>query len=235
MSAVFADVEFDEQSEVSNDLRGEDTIVCRCCECCEKEVAIFPRVGELVQSLLRSQRFYCTFCVRHDFHTKKRKNVLMMSFRGIISHLYYHGYMIKDPALYLAQIEDMVASHVQIGLLNPVFFYDPESYCWFIDFAKVGNQQGQRRIPLSEVLNTVNEILTAFNLYKHLREFQGHKLVEKFDTAITEFHAKRYRPPQKKLLVPTLTGCFTEPITPVNAKKQVIDYRAFSPKDLRLH
>lgn len=233
---TFADVDFEDGSS-SNDLQGNDTNVYQQCDFCGKEMLVCPRAGVFIRSLLQSKRFFCTFCIRHDFHTKKRKNVLILSFRGIIAYLYYNCYMINPPNLYLSQIEDMVVNHANVGLLNPAFYYDSETFCWFVDFNKIGNQLGKKCLPLDQIINTVNDIISVFNLYDNAKSFKGHKLSQKFEEAIIDFHSRRYRPAEKRLLSPTMSGCVIDVVTTNNnnVPKKNIEHRDFLPQHLKIH
>lgn len=189
----------------SDSIIDRESLTTRRCSFCEKETPITKRGLDLLRNFSRDSKFYCTFCIRHNFHTKKRHNVLMLSFRALIGYLYYTHYYTKTPTLYLCQIQDLINWHVMIGEQNPVFTYDPDTYCWFIDFEKIG--KSNKRIPLQEVFNTIHEIVSAFNPYENIKDFSGHKYIERFTEAIKDFYAKRYRPEGKPICVPTLTGC----------------------------
>lgn len=230
-----SDVEFEDDLSFveSDDLSDGQTKVLRRCDFCSKEMVVYQRAGDLINRLIKARRFYCTFCVRNEFYTRKGKHVMLLTMRGIISQLYHHCYLVKDQSLYLKEIMDLIDDHVKVGLLNPVFHYDPDTYLWFIDFNKVGNSG--HRLPVGEVLNTVYELISCFNLYQSVREFKSHKLAAKFEEAILEFYKHRCRPVGKLICAPTLAGCMGAEIQPVNAKKVVINYRDFVARDLRLH
>lgn len=200
------------------------------CNFCQKESNTYWRTQLLIQNLTQSKKFYCRFCIEHDYHTKKSKNILILSYRGIISYLYYNSYFYnKESKLYLSQIQDMIENHTKIGQQNPIFVYDPETFCWFIDFAKVGTKG--RRVSIDDIIDNINKILIAFNLYDNIENFKGYKLCEKFKEAILDFYNKRYRPPNKKLLIPTLSGC----ILPEPTKKINLEYRDFVYSNLVLN
>lgn len=206
--ARFSEVLIEDQS---GDLLDGNINICQVCTFCRKESLVHPKQSELIKSLLGHRKFYCAFCLRHDFHTKKKKDILILSMRGIIGYLYYNNYAIKDNTMYVSEIEDLINSHIEIGLANPLFSYDPESYCWFVNFSKVGaNQPG--KVSVDEVINTVIELVSAFNLYDHILDFKGNKLIAKFEEAILDFYKKRYRPEGRRILSPTLAGCIQEPV-----------------------
>ena len=224
-----SDVEFD---DAGDSLTDDDSRILRKCEFCDKETLVYLRTGELIGRLLRPNRFFCSFCIRHDFHTRKGKDILILSMRSIIAYIYYNCYYTKEATIFVSEIEDMIEEHISVGLLNPIFVYDYDTFCWFVDFAKVGNKG--RVLNVGEVINTVNEIICCFNPYENIgKDFKGHKFVEKFKDAIIDFYKRRCRPEGRKRLIPTLQGCVGVE-TNVN-KKQTTDYREFNLIDLKLH
>jgi hypothetical protein len=84
----------------------------------------------------------------------------MLSLRSLIGYYYIQYYQSKK--MYLSELEDYIATHQRIGLLNPVFDYDPETFVWFIDFSRIGSSK--RKIKVEEVLKTVVNMLACFNL-----------------------------------------------------------------------
>lgn len=103
--------------------------------------------------------------------------------------------------MWLSEISDYIKAHEQAGLQNPVFHYDPETYLWFVDFSKVGN--GRKKIEIEDVLKTVMNILTCFNLYEYANGGM-HSFYNKYRDAIVKFHEQRYRPEDRPFLIPTL-------------------------------
>lgn len=176
------------------------------CHFCEKKVKTDLLNNRLCEKLVKSKNFYCSFCVRNKFFTKKKRDILKLSFRGIIGYLYWRYYRTKDKKIYLSEIKDMINSHIEVGLENPLFSYDPETFIWFVDFSSVGISK--RKVPVEEIYKTVINILVCFNLYESTTGgVQGHKLYEKFREAIELFYKQRKRPEGKTLLVPTLSKC----------------------------
>lgn len=191
-------------NQIQENLGGElAEIIHYECEFCQKTVGLYPEQRRLCERL-SGKSFYCSFCLQNNFNTKNNQHVLLMSFKGIIGYYYYvlHG---SHKSLYQSQIMDYVEAHQKIGLMNPVFRYDPESFLWFIDFSKVG--RGGRKIPIKEVLKTVINILATFELPTHVDFFATSKLYKKYNEAVLKFYTDRYRPTNKKILAPTLSGC----------------------------
>jgi hypothetical protein len=175
---------------------------CRC-SFCEKETPVSPRGKLLSQILLPAgaNRFYCNFCLRHKFYQRDSKDILILSFRGILGYYYYSFYALtKSPLMFISEINDYIDLHVKIGSQNPVFFYDNESYLWFVDFSRIGSD----KVPIRMVLNTISEILMSFNLLDHVKDIKPHKLYLKYEEAIIKFNDKRTRPETGRILSPTL-------------------------------
>lgn len=192
----------------SKDILFDDKTKIKCkCSFCGKESILYNETRTQHYLLSNNGKFYCGFCLKNNFNNKSSKNTLILSFRGIIAFYYYFLYRapVGDPVLYHNDIKDYIALHVKIGNKNPVFLYDQESYCWFIDFNKIGN--GNRKIKLKYVLHTVIEILASFNLYRYYPEFDGAELYKKYQESILEFYKHRSRPVGKPILIPTLLKC----------------------------
>lgn len=234
MYSTFSDIKVE---DVSKELLDKNEIISKQCEFCGKEMVVHFRVGQYLRKLTKGSNFYCQFCVRHDIHTRKQHHVFLFTLRALIGYLHSACYFGKTPRLYMSEIDDMIAEHVAIGHQNPLFLYDPETYCWFVDFNKVGS--GDRQLPVSEVIRTVNEMVSAFNPYNNIREFKGSKYVDRFRESIMTFYEQRFRPPGKRLCAPTLSGCASEIReggTGVNANKKLdlSSYRDFLPADFKL-
>lgn len=171
------------------------------CHHCSKIVVV--EEGAYLADKLGCNNFYCNFCTQQNFHLGDNKDILIMSFRGIIGYFYQERYQNLFNISY-SQIEDMINAHVRIGLLNPVFRYDPATYLWFLDFSKVS----AGAIPLSEIYKTTINIMACFNLYVLSTGFKTKVIWEKYKDAIDAFYKERYRPSGKKILKPTISGCF---------------------------
>lgn len=200
-----------------------------CCYFCDKRVKTDSTHNKICETLVRSKNFYCPFCVRNKFYTKRRWDVLQLTFRGIFGYLYWKSYRTKSKTLYLSEIKDMIDAHAKVGLYNPAFYYDPETYIWFIDFSIIGTNR--RQIDIEDINKTIVNILACFNLSESTNltcTIQSHKLFEKYKDAIELFYSSRKRPEGKTLLVPTLSGCG-------GTLEQGFDYdkcRNFLPKNL---
>jgi hypothetical protein len=177
-----------------------EKIYCKC-NFCEKSCEVFTDHSSSINKLSGEGNFYCSFCLRHNFHTKNNKNVLILSFRSIVAQYYYQHYL-NQGAIYISEIEDFIESHQKAGLVNPCFSYDPETMLWFIDFAKVGNTK--KKIPIEEIYKTVLSILLSFNLSEVSRGVSLSSMYIKYKDAIELFYTHRRRPENKKMLIPTL-------------------------------
>lgn len=169
------------------------------CFFCNKECKITKEQDKLSENFSLNNEFYCNFCLQHNFHNKWNRDILLLSFKGIFGHFYYNDYLTLK-SLWISQIEDFISTHAEVGLQNPVFLYDPESFIWFINFDKVG--ESKKRIPLKEVLKTIINILTTFNLAE-TTSIELSSLYFKYKNAIDSFYKKRHRPDQK-ILIPTI-------------------------------
>jgi hypothetical protein len=198
-------VKFKPLSPVGNGELSEKTF--RKCAFCEKECLVQPVSKNMSDRISGPDRFYCVSCLRRNHHTKNRRNVLILSFRAIIGHFYYTNYSFSASGrrMYLSDINDYVESHVKVGLMNPVFDYDPDTLLWFVDFSRVGDSK--RRVPLEEVLKTIVDILTCFNLTQTVPGVSLSSVFDKYREAIQNFYEKRYRPQGRRMLIPTLAGC----------------------------
>jgi hypothetical protein len=181
--------------------------VYRKCFFCEKDCLVIPMTKHYSEKLAGPDRYFCSFCLRKFFHTKISRNILVLSFRSIIGHFYYQNYLhaAAGRRMYLADIDDYIHSHVDVGLMNPVFDYDPDTFLWFVDFSRVGNSK--KKLPLDDVLKTVVDILACFNLTENVPGVSSATFYAKYKEAITNFYERRYRPPDKRMLIPTLSGC----------------------------
>lgn len=152
--------------------------------------------------------FYCKFCLRHNYHTRNNVHLLMLSFKSIFGYYFWQFYFNPPrPYMWLLEIKDYISIHEQIGLQNPLFNYDPDTYTWFIDFRKIGDSK--KKLPLVEVQKTILEILAVCNLHVHVKGLSMSDFYQKYFLAINDFYQKRTRPEGKRLLCPTFLGCGT--------------------------
>lgn len=106
------------------------------CYFCRKKIVINETNLSLIKKLSGPDRTFCSFCLNHDFHCKKSKHILTLSFRSIIASFYYHNYMCPNRKMWLSQIQEYIDIHRQAGLSNPLFSYDPETYLWLSIFLR---------------------------------------------------------------------------------------------------
>ena len=179
--------------------------VFRKCYFCEKNCESAGS-HSIVDRLSGPGNFYCSFCLRHGLHTRGNRDILILSFRSIIGYFYLTNYVQAHGGrkLWITEIEDYIESHKQAGLANTLFLYDPETMLWFVNFARVGNSK--RKVPVEEVYKTVVSILASFNLSETTYGVSMAALYAKYKDAIESFHRKRYRPENKRMLIPTLAN-----------------------------
>lgn len=173
-----------------------DFIFSKCCFC-EKKCKLETGLFKTLCNLSGKNNFFCGFCLRNNLNTKNNKHVLLISFRKIFD--YYSG---KTEELCPLQIEEIEKKHRNIGLLNPVFAYDEESMVWFIDFYRIGTDY--KKMPVEEVYKTIDLILNNFEIIKLAQKINFNMLRQKYKEAINLFYLKRYRPNNRKILLPTL-------------------------------
>jgi hypothetical protein len=176
-----------------------DTI-CHECQFCGKLVHLDNTSHKMCERF-SGDAFFCPFCIRHGFFAKSNRDVLMLSFRGIIGY-YYCAYYCYDNKIYLSQIRDLIENHSFTGLKNPVFSYDPETFMWFVDFSKVG--QGKKKISLENILITIDSILDSLDIDVHLSDAEI--IRNRFMNAVERFYTHRYRPKNQKQLIPSVKG-----------------------------
>lgn len=200
----------------------------RKCNFCEKSCEIGSNL--VVEKLSAPGNFYCPFCLRHDLHTGKSKDILILSFRSIIGYFYFQNYIqvTSGRKIWLSEIEDFIQSHVKAGETNPLFLYDPETMLWFVNFGKVGDSK--RKVPIEEVLKTIVNILTCFNLSQTVPGLSLVSFYEKYKEAIDAFYRKRYRPEKRKMLIPTFKELGVHESKMFNNEKM----RNFTYQDLKI-
>lgn len=180
-------------------------VYCRC-NFCEKMTVANRYYKKFSDRLAGADKFYCHFCVRNDYYQRFNNNVMVLTYRGLFGYYYYSYYVApKSPSMYIIDIQDYLELHIKAGLQNPVFRYDPETFCWFIDFSKVG--KSKRKMPVESVLHTIIEQLACFNLYENVRESSPAKLYQKYQAAVMDFYQHRARTNGDKVFAPTLVGC----------------------------
>lgn len=206
-------------SPIDEDLSSglSEQVVCTCSFCGKSSK--YPSVSrKMCEKLSRESDFFCHFCQRAGHYSRGARHTLILSFRGVIGWYYYTCY--KKPiggnyynskrVLFMSEIENYIGAHAQAGLMHPLFRYDEESFLWFVDFQKIG--RAQRELPVETVKETVLSILASFNIWDHVPGVKLQKLGQKYTEAIDVFYTHRQRPPDRRILSPTLAGCgVTEP------------------------
>ncbi len=175
----------------------------RKCNFCGKEALSTKATRPFTDALSGPERFYCTFCLRHKFNGRSSKDILILSFRGIIGYYYYAFYALsKTSLMFISEIRDYVELHAKAGLQNPIFTYDPDSFLWFVDFTRVG--KSKKKVPIEQVLGTIGEILLTFNLHETVKDIKPHVLYKRYEEAVLKFYHQRHRPEGNRVLSPTL-------------------------------
>jgi hypothetical protein len=197
--------------------------IYRRCGMCEKEQMVPAAQKSASERLCGNGKFFCNFCLRNGHYTRNNRHILMFSLRSIIGYYYHQAYLAKR--MYLSELEDYIATHQRIGLLNPLFNYDPDTYLWFVDFSRVGNSK--RKIKVEEVLKTVVNMFACFNLPQNIIDVKVSKFYSKVEEAIMNFHTKRHRPKNRRIMLPTLVGCIED------RNPALERYRNFVPKMMK--
>lgn len=174
------------------------------CAFCNKVCLATEKQRSYCSKLTASSKFYCNFCLKNDFYTNS-SNIFIMSFRSLIGYYYYCFFAIpRQSPMQLGDIEDLIFLHFNIGEKNPLWKYDSETFCWFIDFRKIG--KSKHKMSLESTLETVVEVLAGFQMFENIRNVSPHKLYKKYKDSITSFYHDRTRP-AGNILVPTLLAC----------------------------
>jgi hypothetical protein len=221
-----------------------DAQVFKRCNFCEKETLVTSET--FVEKLCQPGNFYCRFCLRHEYNNRDSRNILMLTMRSVFGYYFWQFYYCPTrPTIWISEIKDYINLHAEIGLKNPLFNYDPETYLWFINFRRIGDSK--KKLPLKEVNRTIVEMLASFNLHFRVKGLLMCEFYSKYATAISEFYHKRHRPEGKKLLAPTFKGCgspewgtlnaVNQTITPVHAGNKIAieDTKNFLPCFLEEH
>lgn len=152
---------------------------------------------------LTGDNFYCTFCLRNDFYSTAGQHTYILTFRTLIGYYYYCFYAIpKVCAMPVQDLQDIIQLHFDMGCQHPAWKYDCETFCWFLDFSKIG----ENKIPFKSVLETLVEILAAFRLHEHVKGCSPYKFYLKYKEELEKFMADGTRP-NGRILAPTLLGC----------------------------
>jgi hypothetical protein len=187
---------------VKNETNGllSDHIVSKC-SFCLKNCRLDSESFKNLHMLSGLGDFFCEFCVRNGFNTKSNKDVIILSFKNIFNYYYTQKHIVEEK-IWMSEIEDLVDGHKKVGLNNPIFHYDEKSMLWFINFLRVGDSK--RKISLEKVYKTVILMIDSLKIEELEPDIRVDVLKQKYLDAINLFHAKRYRPSNKKILSPKI-------------------------------
>lgn len=188
--------------EINEDFEEGNKVYHRC-SFCEKLTMVSPKQKQFSNFL--ASKFHCFFCLRSNYYQKTNHNVMILSYKGIIGY-YYYSYFIAPKttsSMYGTDIEEYVKKHIQVGLMNPVFNYDPDTFSWFIDFSKVS----KKKIPIENIYKTIISQLAIFDLLENMPGISEKKFFDKIKDAVSQFYSKRTRVGNNNVFVPTFLDC----------------------------
>ena len=194
-------------SKIPDLISGElSEVFIRYCCFCGKKCQSIDENNKLREKMSGDEGFYCSFCIRNNYQNKGKKDVLILSFRSVFGFFYYNNYLMGIPhKLWLVEIQKYIDSHKETGLQNPLFVYDDDTMLWFVDFSRIGTT-GKRQ-PLDEVHKTIVNIFACFNFYETAPELNVKSFFKKYKDSIDDFYARRYRPENRQMLIPTFNKC----------------------------
>jgi hypothetical protein len=202
---------------IENSVSGElSDVFFRKCSFCEKDIEISNDNLEIINKLSGPDDFYCSFCLRHNFHHKNNRNILILSFKNIISYFYFQNHLVEKK-MCISEIKNYLLFHQKIGEKNPVFSYDYETMLWFINFEKIGSSK--RKISLDLVLKTIFNIILSFDVYDTIPEMNISSFYQKYKFAIDLFYRTRHRPKNRKILIPNFKNTGISKIEFCNLEK----------------
>lgn len=125
------------------------------CSFCNKSKLDYMYYYDL-QKKLSKKDFFCNFCLRNNFN-KNTKNIMILTFEPIIKR--YNNLSLRKK-ITSWHFQEIINSHKNAGLLHPAFYYDEESYKWFVDFSKIDDN---KKLPIKSVFENILNILVCFN------------------------------------------------------------------------
>lgn len=146
------------------------------CSFCEKVFRTEPINRQLLKKI--NNKPHCPFCLRKSNYN----DILIVSFNNVFNYFYDFKYTIEK-TMYLAEIQDYVNAHVNIGLLNPLFDFDYDTNYWFIDFS--------RKIHVNDILNTITSIFECFDFKKTIPHLNVPEFYDQYKKVIENFHKNR--------------------------------------------
>ena len=175
-----------------------DNFYSTCCFC--KKTVNINSDNFYSCSNLSKEKFFCPFCLRNNFNYLE-KDICVFSFKGILAYYYYVFYKKKSTFnLYYSQIKNYIEIHQEVGLNNPVFYYDPQTFLWFINFDKIGKKT--HKAPIEEVKKTANNIFDCLEVDRFFNSFATNKLRQEFENCLISFNKQR----NDKITIPLLEG-----------------------------
>lgn len=171
------------------------------CTFCYKTCHIDSNLFANLHWLAGKEKFFCGFCIRNNFDTKANKDVLVLTFKNVFNYFYQQNHLNKKK-MWMCEIKDIIEDHRNVGLRNPVFYYDEESMNWFVNFSRVGSVK--RKMSLEGVKKTIYEIVDSLKIGVYTKGVEEKVIRRKYLDAIDLFDEKRYRPKGRKVLSPTI-------------------------------
>ncbi len=159
--------------------------VCNFC-CKNKEILSSNKMNERMSS-----SYHCSFCLRHEFHTKLKSHVLIMSFCNVFGY-YYHEYHLKQRIMWLSEIADsskkltldevlktvfdVLNCFQNIAGLNMQFFYAKYKEA-IVSFYSKRHRPKHKRILSPTFINCLNEQKPA-EFYEKTRNFNLEEILK---------------------------------------------------------
>jgi len=153
------------------------------CDFCNKVNLNYIYYHEL-QKKLSKNHFFCNFCLRNKFDCNK--NIMIMTFNVLIKY-YYNLY--TDNQISYSQLISFIDSHKKTGLLHPAFYYDDDTFKWFVDFGKIGDSDN--KVSFDTVVKNIINITFCFNPSENVKKFNVIKSYNKIHDYVYNFYKTR--------------------------------------------
>lgn len=131
-----------------------------------------------LQKKLSKNHFFCNFCIRNKFDCEN-KDIMLMTYNPLIKNCYHL-------CVYESQLNDIIASHKKTGLLHPAFYYDDETFKWFVDFKKIGNE-----VSFDSVIHNIINTIICFNPSQNVKNFNAISNYNKIYNYVNNFYKTR--------------------------------------------
>lgn len=149
------------------------------CSFCEKKKLDYMYYYDL-QKKLSKNNFFCSFCLRNNFN-KSCENIMIFTFELILKK---YKNLYNKCKINKMQLQELIDSHKNTGLLHPAFLYDEESNKWFVDFNKIDND---KKLSVKSVFENILNTLVCFNI----SQFKMNINYEKIFNYINDFKDKK--------------------------------------------